>query len=57
MVQEIDLYGGDHVVHRRFGAGVVRETYPGERELYVRVQFASGIADMPINKLRLPRFA
>lgn len=51
-----NLYGGDHVVHRRFGAGVVRETYPGEHELYVRVQFARGIADMPISQLRLPRF-
>lgn len=57
VVQETDLYGGDHVVHRRFGAGVVRETYPGERGLYVKVQFASGTAEIPINQLRLPRFA
>lgn len=56
IVQVSDLYGGDHVIHRRFGAGIVRETYPAKQEFYVKVQFQSGIADVPVTQLRLPRF-
>jgi Predicted nucleotide-binding protein containing TIR-like domain len=56
-VQPDDLYPGDHLVHRRFGIGIVQEIYPAENGFDVKMKFGDGRSGVfSASELRRPRF-